>query len=109
VGWKLSPDKTLPRGFLRATSRFDETEEHRRGRAVVDGCCHPSTLAARMRQHCSLCLASVFMFVLPVSRYSCAEQFIPSSISAILNATTPIMTILVATRGYPPDAPDRGR
>ena len=52
-----------------------------------------------MRQHCSLCLVSVFMFVLPVSLYSWAGQFIPSSISAILNATTPIMTILVATIG----------
>ena len=58
-----------------------------------------------MRQHYSLCLVSVFMFVLPVNLYSWAGQFIPSSISAILNATTPIMTVLVAAIGLPNSRP----
>jgi len=49
------------------------------------------------RQHVSLFIVSVFMFVLPVSLYSWAGQYIPSAVSAILNATTPIMTVIVAS------------
>jgi drug/metabolite transporter (DMT)-like permease len=42
-----------------------------------------------------LAVIAVFMFVLPVALYSWAGQFLPSSLSAVLNATTPLMTLII--------------
>ncbi|MCI1747069.1 MAG: DMT family transporter [Acidipropionibacterium sp.] len=61
--------------------------------------------AATIRQHLSLLAVGVFMFVIPVNLYSWAGQYIPSAVSSILNATTPIMTVVVSAvflRNSPP-------
>ncbi|MFT8357907.1 DMT family transporter [Bifidobacterium aquikefiri] len=61
----------------------------------------------QIRQLCALCLVSIFMFVLPVSLYSWSGQFIPSALSATLNATTPIMTIIVTALGLSVERPSQ--
>lgn len=43
-----------------------------------------------------LAVVAVLLFVLPVALYSWAGQFLPSSLSAVLNATTPLMTLVVS-------------
>ncbi len=43
-----------------------------------------------------LTVVAVLLFVIPVALYSWAGQFLPSSLSAVLNATTPLMTLLVS-------------
>lgn len=69
--------------------------------ALSTGCPWPT----KIRQLSALCLVSIFMFVLPVSLYSWSGQFIPSALSATLNATTPIMTIIVTALGLSAERP----
>ncbi len=42
-----------------------------------------------------LAVIAVFMFVLPVALYSWTGQFLSPSLSAVLNATTPLMTLII--------------
>lgn len=55
--------------------------------------------AARLWGH--LALVGLFLCVLPFLLFAWAGQFLPSGLSAILNATTPIMTMLVTTAALP--------
>ncbi|MFT4052039.1 MAG: DMT family transporter [Microbacterium sp.] len=42
-----------------------------------------------------LAVVAVLLFVIPVALYSWAGQHLPSSLAAVLNATTPLMTLVV--------------
>ncbi|MFT3799191.1 DMT family transporter [Microbacterium sp.] len=44
----------------------------------------------------NLAVTAVLLFAIPVALYSWAGQFLPSGVSAILNAATPLMTLLVS-------------
>lgn len=48
------------------------------------------------RQLAHLLVLSFFMFVFPITLFSWAGQYIPSALSAIINATTPLMTLAVS-------------
>lgn len=54
-----------------------------------------------------LFVVSVLLCVFPFLMYAWAEQFVASSVASILNATTPLMTMLVAFVALPAERPTR--
>lgn len=56
-----------------------------------------------------LALVSVLLCVIPFLAFAWAEQHISSGTASILNATTPLMTMLVATTALPEERPTRTR
>lgn len=56
-----------------------------------------------------LLVVAVTLCVVPFLLFAWAQQYIPSSIASILNATTPLMTMLVATIALPAERPTRSR
>ncbi|MGO4453329.1 DMT family transporter [Arthrobacter sp. RAF14] len=54
-----------------------------------------------------LTVVSVLLCVLPFSLFSWAELHVPSGLASIYNATTPLMTLLVASVALPEERPDR--
>jgi len=56
-----------------------------------------------------LAVVSVLLCVVPFLLFAWAEQHVTSGIASILNATTPLMTMLVATVALPEERPTRTR
>lgn len=56
-----------------------------------------------------LAVVSVLLCVVPFLLFAWAEQHVTSGIASILNATTPLMTMLVATAALPEERPTRTR
>ena len=54
-----------------------------------------------------LAVVSVFMTVIPFSLFSWAELHVSSGLASIMNATTPLMTLLVALIALPEERPTR--
>jgi len=56
-----------------------------------------------------LSVLSVVLCVVPFTLFAWAEEHIPSGLASIYNATTPLMTMLVALVALPGERPDRRR
>ncbi|WP_244893249.1 DMT family transporter [Agreia bicolorata] len=54
-----------------------------------------------------LFVVAMLLCVVPFLLFAWAQQNIPSSIASILNATTPLMTMIVALLALPSERPDR--
>jgi len=56
-----------------------------------------------------LAVVAVMLCVVPFLLFAWAEQHVSSGVASILNATTPLMTMLVATAALPQERPTRTR
>lgn len=56
-----------------------------------------------------LTVVAVMLCVIPFLLFAWAEQYVSSGVASILNATTPLMTMLVATAALPQERPTRTR
>jgi drug/metabolite transporter (DMT)-like permease len=56
-----------------------------------------------------LLIVGVLLCVLPFLLFAWAQQYVPSSVASILNATTPLMTMLVALVALPSERPNATR
>ncbi|MFJ3956959.1 DMT family transporter [Arthrobacter sp. NPDC090010] len=56
-----------------------------------------------------LAVVSVLLCVVPFSLFSWAELHVPSGLASIYNATTPLMTLLVASVALPEERPNRSK
>lgn len=56
-----------------------------------------------------LLVVALLLCVMPFLLFAWAEQRIPSGLASIFNATTPLMTMLVAFASLPAERPTRGR
>jgi drug/metabolite transporter (DMT)-like permease len=56
-----------------------------------------------------LLVVAVLLCVFPFLMFAWAEQYVPSGGASILNATTPLMTVLVALAALPQERPTRTR
>jgi drug/metabolite transporter (DMT)-like permease len=56
-----------------------------------------------------LLVVALTLCVVPFLLFAWAQQYVPSSIASILNATTPLMTMLVAISALPSERPTRSR
>jgi drug/metabolite transporter (DMT)-like permease len=58
---------------------------------------------------CHLIVVGLLLCVIPFLLFAWAQQHVPSSIASIINATTPLMTMIVALAALPSERPDRWR
>ena len=56
---------------------------------------------------CHLIVVGLLLCVIPFLLFAWAQQHVPSIIASIINATTPLMTMIVAMLALPSERPDR--